>query len=207
MAAERFAKTAPIERMPAEDQGPRSEAQRLRLAEFERRYGADWRLAVPEACRGLFNLNRFAKHSTCGWQQQADIYNLKDGFLKLLCGNGYCEAAWKHRLELPAKACRDCGGGGDGGCCDRCDGTGEYLPAKTVWFAALRFTVVVEGESSDTYIWHQPLEQVKFEVRFTETPADWKPGEREKPVYMNLRERAAAKDLLRWVLGRAEAAA
>jgi hypothetical protein len=172
---------------------PRISAHVRRIGEFDQRFRG-WQGALPEACAALFSLNRFCKHAECSWQSREEIYDLKNRLVKLLYKDGYCTAAWEHRLVLPAKICRDCGGSGDGGCCDRCDGTGEYLPAKTVRFICFRFEVGVR------YTWHQPVELVRFPVTMTDAPADWQPGEREKPVPMPRRQFAAAKDLIRWVL-------
>lgn len=155
----------------------------------------DWRAALEDACAGMFELNRFAKHAECLWRDE--IYGWKDGLVELLYREGLCTACWEHLLVQPAKICWDCGGAG----CGRCDGTGEYLPARTLRFFAFRFTV-----GARTFCWHQPEHLVRFEAQTTEPAAEWS-GAEEKPVRMTRRQLAAALELVRWVVESAKAKA
>jgi hypothetical protein len=185
---------------PEGHRGPRSNSQAERIRSFEALYCRDITAALGPACRGLFELNCFAKHEECGWRQKQEIYGLKDRFIRLLYEKGFCRGAWRDGWHQAARICWVCGGTGDSGTCDHCDGSGEFLPARTLWFAGFRFVI-----GNAAYIWHQPMDRVKFAVEYTEGERNWEPTASVPPVFMNLRERRAAKDLLWWVLARAEA--
>jgi hypothetical protein len=182
----------------------RRKARRLaperRRSGFEGRYQM-WRGALPDACRFMHSLNRYAKHQACSVTQRDEIYGLKNGLVELLYRAGYCTACWIHEQVLPAKVCFECGGSGDGGACDRCDGSGHYLPAKTLRFYVFRFAL---GRG---YTWHQPDRLVKFPVETTREPEEWAGVEREKPIALNRSQFAAAKDLVRWVIEKGTGAA
>jgi hypothetical protein len=171
----------------------------LRRKGFNSKYQT-WRAAVPDACHAQWSLNRYCKHSTCSQSNKAEIYGLKNNFVELLYTSGFCTAAWLHILVLPPKVCRACSGSGWDGECDRCDGTGEYLPAKRLKFYVFKISV---GRS---YCWHQPEILVKFPVVTTQEPAEWSGVERDKPLGMPRSQLAAAKDLIRWVLDQAKSA-
>jgi hypothetical protein len=150
-----------------------------------------WREALPAACAGLFSLNRFAKHESCGQEERDEIYRLKDRLVEVLYGAGLCAACWVHLVEQPAKVCWNCDGDG----CSRCDYSGEWLPKRTLRFYCFRFVV---GEK--TYVWHQPDRLVRFRVETTEPDAEWNGVVTEKPVGMTRAELGRAKDLVRWVV-------
>ena len=151
----------------------------------------DWRAALADACAGMFELNRWAKHAECAGDQREEIYRFKDGLVELLYREGLCAACWEHMLLQPAKVCWDCDGAG----CRRCDYSGEYLPARTLRFYCFRFVV---GER--TFVWHQPDRLVRFAVQTTEAPAEWQGVGEEKPVRMTRRQLVAALELVRWVV-------
>lgn len=193
----------------------RAAAPERRRNELDRKYSS-WRAALPEACVGLHSANRYAKHNTCSAEHRAEIYRLKNAFVELLYKCGYCTACFEHVLVLPAKLCRDCGGqsgtpewrrptrredgwGCDDGYCERCDNTGIYLSEKRLTFYCFKVAI---GRG---YLWHQPDSLVNWPVVTTQPPADWTPGDREKPLLVSRAHFAEVKDLLRWVLEKAEA--
>lgn len=167
-----------------------------KLADLPRRYPT-WRAALPEACAGLFSLNRYAKHRNCGAVQRNEIYRLKNDLIELLYRHGYCTNAWIHRLTLAAKSCRECGGTGED--CSHCGYTGVYREASVIEFWCFQFCV--EGRR---YCWHQPSTQMDFAPAETVPPQEWSglPGG-EKPVLLARSEFAAVKALIRWVIERA----
>jgi len=171
-------------------------APEKRKANFARKYQT-WRNAVPDACKGMHSLNRYAKHQGISTANKTEIYQLKNELVELLWRAGYCVECWIHVLTLPAKPCWDCGGSGDGGECERCNGTGEYLSAKKLRFYCFRFNV-----SGRIYTWHQPDKLVKWQVQTTGEPANWEGVERDKPLAMPKSQFAEAKDVIRWVLSK-----
>lgn len=171
----------------------RLEAPARWRSEFAHRYQT-WRGALPDACHYLHSLNRYAKHRECSTMQRAEVYDLKNRMVETLYRTGYCSACWIHEQILPKKQCRECFGSGDEGNCDRCDGSGEYLPAKTIHFYVFRFAI---GRG---YTWHQPDRLVKFPVVTTREPEQWGGIDREKPLLVNKAKFAVAKELLRWVI-------
>lgn len=160
-----------------------------------------WREALPEACGGMFSLNRYAKYHSCGEMQKHEVYRLKNELIEALYLAGYCTAAWIHNLTFDAKQCRDCGGSGDGGDCDRCGGDGIYQPARTARFWCFRFDI-----AGKLYCWHQPIDLVKFVPVASVPPQDWEGlSAIEKPLALPLRQFADAKRLIRWVIDQAHA--
>lgn len=173
-------------------------APERKRAAFQRKFQT-WRVALPDACHGLHSLNRLCKHASCSTANKSEIYDIKNRMVELLYRTGYCTACWQHILVLPPKPCWDCGGGRpvDDDYCDKCGGTGIYLHEKRLTFYCFRFQI---GRG---YCWHQPDSLVTFPVTTTAPPAGWTGVEREKPLEMPVSALATAKELLRWVLDRA----
>ncbi len=110
---------------------------------FSRKYPT-WRDALPDACEALFELNRYAKHESCTSTNREEIYNLKNGLIRLLYEQGFATDFYEHHLKLEAKPCWTCGGTGEywtGEDCRKCGGTGDYLSAKTVFFLVFKFAI------------------------------------------------------------------
>jgi hypothetical protein len=180
-------------------------AQVRRFARFKRKYGS-WRAALPDACEYLFNLNRYAKHSSCSDANRADIYELKGGMVRLLYQQGCCTQCFEHYHHLPELSCFACDGTGEfdlyeGEACRRCGGSGVYKKARTVTFVCFRFEM--DGK---TYCWHQPEDLVWFDYEVTADSSEWQPAEQyEKTITLARSRFAIAKDVLRWVLAEASA--
>lgn len=172
----------------------RKAAPERRRNGFTRTYQGNWHLALPVVAEHLRQLNRFAKWRTCSESNKAEIYDLKNQFVRLLYESGLCSACWIHRMTLAEKRCRACYGEGD--FCDRCDGTGVYQSEKVLRFYCFRFYIGVNH-----YTWHQPESLVNFAATVTDPPADWDGSiAREKPVSLPRAMLAEAKGLLRWVI-------
>lgn len=165
-------------------------------ADFPAKY-ADWREALPEACEGLFSLNRYAKYERCSPLHKHEIYRLKNELIEVLWRNGYSSAAWIHRVEQPEQRCHECAGDSF---CDHCDGSGIYRQARTLEFWCFKF--LIQGKP---YCWHQPRDTVAFSPSESVPPQDWQGfSTTEKPIKLAPRKFSAAKDLLRWVIDRAQ---
>ena len=178
------------------------EARRLvREARITKRF-ASWRDALPRACQAMFNLNRYAKHNTCRCKHE--IYALKNGLIDLLYRNGFCTECKIHTDWLPEKVCFACDGAGwrygwesDEQECERCGGTGIYLPAKELRFIAFRF--LVDGQH---FAWHQPDYLVTFP--FLETgPTESGGLADEKPIEMSTEDMRKGRVIVRYVLAEA----
>lgn len=154
-----------------------------------------WRDALPDACAGLFSLNRYAKHGTCSPLHKAEIYRLKNELIEVLYRDGCCSASWIHKLEQQEQLCRECDGGDF---CNHCDGSGVWKPARTLEFWCFRFEV-----EKKTYCWHQPKASVQFQPIESVPPQEWEGLAGEKPIILPRRKFALAKELLRWVIDRA----
>lgn len=162
---------------------------------------ANWQDALPEACAGMFSLNRYAKHRNCGALHRTEIYRLENDLIKLLHSHGYVKRSWIHQQVLEAQLCHGCGGAGDEDC-DRCGGTGIWRHGRTFEFWCFEFEVV-----GTRYCWHQPRHLVtEFQPLETVPPQDWQGlGSQEKPVKLPRYKFAAAKRLIAWVIDQASA--
>jgi hypothetical protein len=184
-----------------------------RQATFAKRY-PDYRLALPATAEALFSLNRYAKHRSCTRDHRDDIYDLKNGFVRLLCEVGCVRGARLHTTERAGLKCNRCGGAGgyeddefdefdqfeeDEGC-RKCFGTGWYRPPTTLEFIAFRFEV-----GGKRYSWHQPRELVNWPVELTEGVDAWELEDVEKPLSMSRERFAEAKELIRFVLAQYQA--
>lgn len=168
-----------------------------RKASIPEKFSNDWKDALPEACAGLFNLNRYAKYRNCSQLHRLEIYRLKGELIELLYKRGYCAASFIHQAHLETQLCRDCGGAGDLGCV-RCGGGGVWRRARTVECWCFKFRV-----AGHDYCWHQPLHLVGFEVVETVPPMEWdieKSSVKEKPLVMRKDKFAAVKRLISWVI-------
>lgn len=168
-----------------------------RLAAIPTRY-ADWRAALPEACAGLFSLNRYAKHRACSALHKHEIYQLKNDLIEALYRQGYCTASWIHRMELPRQTCRECAG--DGEWCDHCGGSGVWRDRRILEFWCFRFMVVGRA-----YCWHQPRGLVSFQPVESLPPQQWQWQPGEKPVSLARAKFAQVKELISWVISQAQA--
>jgi hypothetical protein len=180
-----------------------AKAQEKRFDGFRRRYGT-WAAALSDACAYLFDLNRYAKkHGSCSEKNRDDIYDLKSAVVELLYRRGYCTDCYEHTIQLPERECFGCNGTGtwasyssdDEESCRRCNGTGIYKKATERVFVCFKF-----GVDGTDYCWHQPEDFVNFDYDATSDAREWSPGDEEKPVSLNRRRFATAKDLLRWIV-------
>ncbi|MCK6472706.1 MAG: hypothetical protein L6R28_13260 [Planctomycetes bacterium] len=192
-----------------------AQAQRVKEAteaderEMVRKYPS-WKDALPDAAAAMFNLNRFAKHRSCGAAQSSYIYCLKSRFVHLLYRIGCCEAAHLHLAQREGKVCYGCDGSGkpfyddeydNSGCpCYRCNGSGWYKPPSTIELVYFRFLV-----GGKTYSWHQPKDSVSFECHLAEATSDWVPDRGEKALTISETQIPEAEKLVRFVLARADA--
>jgi hypothetical protein len=180
------------------------------LEAFDRKYAGSWITALPDACRVLLDLNRYAKHESCRIANRDEIYHLKSGIIWVLYSNGFCIDCYLHKSELPPKTCWTCGGMGMWESwrgsryeeCRRCDGTGVYRGATTLTFVCFRFSI-----GGTTYCWHQPRESVDFTFQVTGVESTFTLTTDEKPISLNPQKFEGAKDLLRWVIEEAAAKA
>lgn len=173
----------------------RAEALIQRKAQIPQQYQGNWRDALPEACAGMFSLNRYAKHRKCSDLHKVEIYRLKNELIDSLYRHGYCSASWIHRLPREAKLCPWCGGAGDLDC-GRCGGSGIAQRAIVFEFWCFQFEV-----AGRPFCWHQPLELVKFSPLQSVPPQEWQEYEvKEKPVPLRKDQFARAKELLEWVI-------
>jgi hypothetical protein len=152
--------------------------------------------AVPDACEAMFQLNRYAKHAKCSRNHRDQIYSLKSELLAMLTGSGHLTAIGQHIVRQPARRldCFGCYGGG----CERCDFTGIYreYPERDLVYVVLRF-----GIKDKAYTWHQPADNVSWELPPAPRLIDdglWKEGS-IKPVDLKPQKFAEAKALVRFV--------
>lgn len=183
------------------------ERRKLRTAKAAQRKAAiptkyaDWRDALPEACEGMFSLNRYAKYRSCSPLHRQEIYHLKNELIELLYNSGCCVLSWIHRQAREALVCRECAGSGE--MCDHCGGSGVWSDARTLEFWCFQFQV-----AGKTYCWHQPVDTITFLPAESLAPQDWQGlASQEKPLKLAQSRFAAVKELLRWILDRAQSAA
>lgn len=179
----------------------RSTKPKRDVGEFEGRYGTSERI-LKAACEALFSLNRYAKHKACTCEKRDKIYNLKNKLIHYLYKNSRCGRVYRHVLTLDAKVCFHCRGDGmdwdaEDGDCERCSGTGEYQPEKTLYFAVFHFAV---GDAR--YCWHQPEETLYYPVEYSESEPSEMPLAEEKPIKLNGKSRKYYLRLLEWALSR-----
>lgn len=164
---------------------------------FTNTYG-DWRTALPVACEGLFNLNRYVKHVSCSKRNKEDIYSIKNRLIRVLYENGYCIEAYIHTLRLDAVECWNCDGSGEvysDFCCQPCAGTGIFKPSKIIEYYVLRFHV--DGQN---YTWHQPKEQVNYPIELTNTETTEINDIEIKEVFLNKSKFSQTKKLINWTI-------
>jgi hypothetical protein len=195
----RLKRTSDVKRARARKKPDPEAARERRLNHLRKKFSrpAD---VIPAACAALFELNRYAKWSKCSRAHRDDIYDLKNEFLRLLYCAGFCDRVGLHAVPTPEKECYGCDGTGlhwSGEDCERCDGTGVFENAGELRFIVFSFSV-----SGTRYTWHQPEYLVDWEFSITDpaTNAGWEPDGREKPVDMQPRAFAAAKDLIRFAI-------
>lgn len=120
---------------------------------------------VEHAAECMFHLNRLALNLPKRNLRKWAIYALKTPFLRVLYEQGYC--VWA-TLEQQDMECWECGGKGSFGydegldgdfTCEDCNGSGVYRSHQLY-----HFTFSVNGKR---YNWHQPADQVKWNVRLT----------------------------------------
>lgn len=211
--AERRSAVSEVRRQKARERNRKAEAQakeqsrRAHQAEQDRLNGRypSCLDAIPDACRALFELNRFANHRTCDRSDRTEIYLVKNEFIALLYRMGFCTAAWEHRAPRPERICRRCEGTGDlfgsGDACYECPEC-EYgnIPARVDIFACFRFEI-----AGTVYTWHQPCNLLMFQVAYTKPPETWNGEVGLRSVAIaNIEEPIA---LLRWVIEKAKSAA
>lgn len=194
-----------------EPERPEPEHPKDYPAIFRCKYGSP-QAALLDACRAMFNLNRYCKHPWCLNQDRTEIYGLKNRLIRILYQGGYSTEVCRHEIRHPPQKCRDCNGKGkypfrwdddpdgvfdddeDEVTCDRCDGTGIWRGPRSTYGIAFRFNV--KGEH---FSWHQPEELIGFPVSMTEDEASI-PEIEAKPLEIPLHELTEAKELVAWVV-------
>lgn len=127
------------------------ETKKKRLEFFRRKYVSKMN-ALPDACEGMKNLNRYAKY--VGTPENEEIYFLKEKFLQFLIDYGKLKTVKTHIVEREGKECWSCDRSGineEGEDCEKCDGTGWYITAHTKTFFLYIFKI-----GDKTYNWHSP---------------------------------------------------
>lgn len=180
---------------------------------FNKRYDSP-ESAIKDACDGMFNLNRYAKHSSCTKSNKEEIYTIKNEYVKFLYKAGYVDTVVINKQVIPAKPCFKCDGTGEyygfydeyeeaeyigTDICPRCDGTGIYLEEKELYFTC--FSFLIEGER---YTWHQPREQIDFEYSLTDNSNSIIDKMAEKPLYLSKSKLKEKKELIKWVINKFE---
>lgn len=188
-------------------------------AKFQRRYGNDIERALGDAAKGLFSLNRYAKHPTCSDWQRERIYDLKSRFIEYLYTNGYATSVGIHKDPDREHECWKCNGTGvhkltdadfdyrfddfdeddfediEDDTCPKCDGTGIYrrVPGRTYYV----FSFDIGGVR---YAWHSPQDTVQFPVSVTEDSSGDLPETETKPIEISRSRLTERRKLLEWVL-------
>jgi hypothetical protein len=177
-------------------------APKRRAEALARRYPR-WQDALAPAAEALFSLNRYAKWRKCSAEHRDEIYDLKNGFIRLLYREGLAEHVGLHQVEGRGLRCDDCGGSGGRGAeeCDSCEGSGWYQEPGPLEFLVFRF--VIDGRP---YCWHQPRELVYWPVELSAPGESWENVPEEKPLEMAPSKFAQAKALIAFVLTQASAA-
>ena len=149
----------------------------------------------------MFELNRYAKLSTCKKSNRDEIYNLKGRLIRRLCENGLIERIAIHSVNQAAQRCFRCNGTGILSyqeSCERCFGSGDYRLARDLEFVVFSFEI-----EQQRYTWHQPRELVTWDLP-AETPyesTDWETGRSDFDVTSKSTFRTESKDLIRYYLG------
>jgi hypothetical protein len=181
----------------AEQQRPERElAHRLMIAT---EYG-NWRNALLPAAQALFNLNRYAKWTTCREDHRLKIYRLKRELIKILYQSRLATSVGLHTVSYDAKVCRRCDGTGRNRRhsyeeCSGCEGTGNFREASQQEFLVFQFAV-----DDQPVCWHQPKEDVAFTYTMTEAVADFDGEAKEKPIPMRRNKFADAQRLIQFVI-------
>lgn len=166
---------------------------------FEKKYeGKEKEVILLEAAQGLFNLNRYCKHSRCTRSNRDEIYQLKNTFIRKMYRSGYSESVKIHKIEIGAQECYTCNGTGKcdyEGSCYNCNGTGNYRQGKVLKFAVFAFLI------NDTrFVWHQPMEKVGFEFEVTDSEESEINETEVKPLEVKRSKLTELKALLKWVI-------
>jgi hypothetical protein len=177
-------------------------AKEARHSKLITRHGS-WRAALALGCEYMFSLNRYVK-TKAGFIEKNAIYEMKNDLIRLLYLGGFSTECIIHESVLPKKVCFGCDGSGDyaGEDCYRCDGTGVFLPEKKIEFVAFRFVV-----DDHRFAWHQPKDFVKFKYSVTGPTSQFALETEEKDVPLAVVEFAKAKELIKWIIGLANAEA
>ena len=165
-------------------------------AKVAEKYGSP-EAAIPDAARALFSLNMYTRHDKCGPSNREEIRSLKAAFVTAL----YKAEKFTDRVEalvrkLPEKECYGCEATGTtewGEDCDRCRGTGIYLPAKEVRSYAFHFSIAGEH-----YCWVEPDFAIGFVPKVEETRAATPPRELDTAIDLPTGTFVEAKALIRF---------
>ena len=172
-------------------------ARARRMDRFARKYPRVTSV-LPDACTAMFNLNRYAKWSSCSRDHNKEIYDLKNRFVELLYSHRLADRVYLHIQPLPEQLCHRCAGIGQDGWsddeCERCDGTGIYREATELVFVVFSFLI---GEVR--FSWHQPAHLVAWEYQTTDPPDTWDTPP-IKSIEMKPSKFAEAKDLIRYAI-------
>ena len=132
-------------------------AKARRAARFTRKY-ASVAEVLPDAGSAMFNLNRYAKWSSCSREHKEEIYKLKNQFVELLYARKCADRVYLHKQTLEEQSCRRCQGTGQDPRrddeCVRCD-VQAFIAKQPNWYLSyFRFSWVERGSrGTNQWIW------------------------------------------------------
>ncbi len=160
--------------------------------------------AIPDAAEALFALNRYSRKLPRDSDRLEEIRSLKAQFVTLLYRfERYTDRVVRLERTLDAKICFECDGSGaslygdddEDGRCEKCGGTGDYLPKKTAISYAFHFTV-----GDQHYSWIEPDFAISFVPRVESTEKDTGPRALDTDTDLASKDVVEAMALLHYAL-------
>lgn len=167
---------------------------------FRQQYSS-WRDALPDACRGLVELDHYCGHRSCKEATKRVVYDLKTELAQVLYDEGGTRNVYCFDRVFPRQTCWACAGSGrqHGRPCNHCDGTGVWRPKESVGYVQFEFCV-----AGQWYSMRLPRITVLFgyrkEVQLPVATLTLARASGLKPM-----ERTMAKKLVQWVLSECKA--
>ncbi|MEO9591410.1 hypothetical protein [Rhodopirellula bahusiensis] len=164
--------------------------------------------ALLDACEAMQTLNRYAKELRGQRMPLRDaIYRLKSKTIERLFEMGMVNRVLRHRVEIPERRCRSCGGDGkhyryhgetySAEDCWGCRGTGVDA-AKTLSYLLFNISL---GDGQE-YAWHQPEGRSPTGVMKIEDEPDtgWAPNQRKEATGINAEKATNLRDIVHYWL-------
>jgi hypothetical protein len=167
---------------------------------IEQKYKDKFAELYRDTIEYMFNLNRYAKYSSCSKRNKEEIYGIKDELLAKLYLAKKIDHVERHYQTIAPLVCYRCDGNGFinedvYAKCPKCNGTGIFREKQILYFAC--FFIEVE---ENVYSFHQPEDLLTYKIVYQDTVLREFDIQGEKPLSVGMQKNKEMKETIKYFI-------